>query len=151
MKTRVKIAVAVAVLGLLALRGAYLRLHRAQDERQGYAQQLHLRFSAVVDSLHAFSRTNGLVYFHVVGAEPDFASEARANRHLKANAMLAFVLRSNGHLSFHARDLEHFRAGDSLAIDTDADKIRIFRHRALAAESQVSKALTGRVLWARGH
>jgi hypothetical protein len=139
-------ALVVGLFLLLAIRGAYIRFGRSRNEKREYAMHLGFHFSARVDSIKVFSRKNGLVYFHVTFGEHDLSSEDQVNKKLRFNASLRFVLKMPaGKKAFHSRDLDKYQIGDSIAINSDLDKIFIYRQGQLGGESNISHALSGRV------
>jgi len=146
MKKWFTIALLIAAFLFLMGRAFYLRLGRGKNERKWYVQHLTYQCSVRVDSVKVFSRTNGLVYIHPTGGEFNPSTEDRVNQKLKFNRSLQFALRmANGTRAFHSRDLHKYRTGDSLAINSDVDKIYIYRKGRLTAESQISEALSGRL------
>jgi hypothetical protein len=146
MKKWMIIGLTIVVLLLLLVRGLYVHWNNAKNERPEYVKDLHFHFSATVDSLRVFSRTNGLVYFHTTGGDLNRSTEHRINQHLKYNRELQFIFNPFGKdkLGFHARDLNNYNTGDSLVINSDEDKIYIYRKEKLVAQSLISKALSGR-------
>ncbi len=143
-----KRTIAILVIGLLlvlVVRAVYIRFGRGNYERTEYPKRLNFHFSAAVDSLKAFSHTNGLVYFHPTKGDVNLSKEDRVNKKLKFNGSVRFILpMANGTLAFHSRDLEKYQTRDSLVLNTDIDKIFIYRQGKLTAESAVSQALSGR-------
>jgi hypothetical protein len=139
------IGLVIAVFLSLVARALFIRVGRGKTERQWYAKHLAFRFSASVDSLKVFSHTNGLVYFHAIHGEFNASSEDRLNQKLKFHGALRFALNiPKGTHAFHSRDLEKYRRGDSLAINSDIDSIYIYRQGKFAAASKISGALSGR-------
>jgi len=145
MKKWMKITLAIAVFVFLVIRAIYLHWDGAKNERPLYVNKLGFHFSATVDSLKGFSHTNGLVYFHATGSDLNLSTEKQVNQKLKYNGSLQFILNfGKGKLAFHSRDLHKYNTGDSLTINSDDDKIYIYRKGKLMAESEISKALSGR-------
>ncbi len=144
MKKWLTIGFVILALLLLAARALYIHVDSAENERPHYVKALGFRFSASVDSMKVFSRTNGLIYFHATAGELNLSTEDRVNQKLKFNASLRFILPVAGKLAFHSRDLTNYHLHDSLVINTDVDKIFIFRHGRRAAQSELSKALSRR-------
>lgn len=140
------IGLTILVLLLLIVRGLYVHWGNAKEERPRYVKDLHFHFSAKVDSLRVFSPANGLVYFHTTGGDLNLTTEHRVNQKLKYNRQLQFIFNPFGkdQLGFHARDLTNYQAGDSLVINSDEDKIYIYRNGQPVAQSLISKALSGR-------
>jgi hypothetical protein len=145
MKKWMKIALVIAALLFLVVRALYLHWGGAKNERPWYVKNLGFHFSAIVDSLKTFSRTNGLVYFHATGGDLNPSTEKLVNQKLKYNGSLRFILKfGKEKLAFHSRDLNKFNTGDSLVINSDDDKIYIYQKGKLTAESEISRALSGR-------
>jgi hypothetical protein len=145
MKKWMKIALVIAVFLFLVIRALYLHWSGAKNERPWYVKNLGFHFSATVDSLKTFSPTNGLVYFHTTAGDLNHSTENLMNQKLKYNGSLRFILNfGKGKLAFHSRDLNKYNTGDSLAINSDDDKIYIYQKGKLTAESEISRALSGR-------
>jgi hypothetical protein len=145
MKKWLKITLIIGAFLFLVVRALYLHWRGAKDERPWYVKNLGYHFSATVDSLKRFSRTNGLVYFHSTGSEPNLSAENRTNQKLKYHGSLKFILNfGKGKLAFHSRDLHKYKTRDSLVINSENDKIYIYHDGKLAAKSEISGALSGR-------
>lgn len=145
MKKWVIIALVITAFLFLVVRALFVHWNGAKNERPLYVKNLDFHFSATVDSLKVFSPTNGLVYFHSTLGELNLSSEHQANQKLKYNRKLQFVMKvGKEKLAFHSRDLTKYNTGDSLAINSEVDKIYIYRKGKLMAESQISQALSGR-------
>jgi uncharacterized membrane protein len=144
MKRKWIIAIVVFVVLLMVANIVYNRLGEYKDERILYVKSLDFHFSASVDSLEIFWGTNGYVYFHTTFGEVDLLTEEQKNGNLKVNSSLRFLLpMDNGALAFHARDLDKYQPSDSIIIDSDVDRIYIFRQGKLTGESQIWKELNG--------
>ena len=144
MKKWIKITLIIAAFLFLVIRALYLHWRGAKDEVPWYVKNLDYHFSATVDSLKGFTQTNGLVYFHSTSGDVTLSTENLMNRKLKYNGSLRFILNFEGKLAFHSRDLNKYNAGDSLAINSDHDKIYIYENGKLTAESEISGAISGR-------
>lgn len=144
MKRNWIIALVVFILLLMVANLVYKLLGDYKAERIIYVKSLDFHFSASVDSVVNFWGTNGYVYFHMTRGEVDFSTEDRKNRNLKVNRSLMFILRyDNGVLAFHARDLDKYQPNDSIVINSDVDRIYIFRKGKRIAESEIWKELNG--------
>jgi hypothetical protein len=144
MKKKWIIVLTVLVLLLLVARIVYSRLGNYKDERIAYVKSLNFHFSASVDSIEQFWGGSGYVYFHLTNGEVNLEDEELANRNLKVNRSLRFLMKENdGTLIFHARDLDKYQLHDSLVIDSDVDRIYIYRQGKLITESEIWKTLNG--------
>lgn len=138
------IVIVVFVLLLMVANIVYKRLGEYKDERILYVKSLNFHFSASVDSIENFWGTNGYVYFHTTRGEVNLSTEEQKNRNLKVNRSLRFLMQmEDGTLAFHARDLDKYQPNDSLVIDSNVDRIYIFRQGKLTAESEIWKTLNG--------
>jgi hypothetical protein len=145
MKNWMKVALIIAAFLFLVIRAMYLHWSGARDERPQYVKNLGYHFSATVDSLKGFSRTNGLVYFHTASGDLNLSTENLMNQKLKYNGSIRFILNfGKDKLAFHSRELNKYSAGDSIAINSDNDKIYIYQKGKLAAESEITSALSGK-------
>lgn len=141
MKKWMIVTLVVAIFLFLVVRAMYFHWGR---ENKTYTKSLGLHFSATVDSLEIFYPTNGYVYFHVTRGDLNPSTEHLVNQKPKQNNSLQFILDvGKEKQAFHSRDINKYNVGDSLAINSDDDKIYIYRKGKRIAESQISHALNG--------
>jgi len=144
MRQSVIIIASIIIIGLLAVRSLVLHRTRVREERKWYITHLNYDFSATVDSVGAFRGAgSGWVYFHIVGNSPDLYEEDRLNAKLKYARSLRFVRRKKYILFFLSFNINKYQKGDSIVINSAADKISVFRSDTLTYENKISPSIGG--------
>jgi hypothetical protein len=81
----------------------------------------------------------------VTSGELRLSKEEELNNKLKYNGDLRFILRkSNDKLAFHTIDIDKYQTGDSILIDTDKNKILVYRQNLLTSENEITTSMSGR-------
>ena len=145
-KKIVVILILVAALTLLGIRLFTNHAEGIEDERMWYVKELHYNFSATIDSIATFPRgTSGLVYFRITGGNPELSRESMLEDQLEYNGDLDFILDKPNHtLAFHTLVADKYKVGDSLVINTDRNRITVFRNHKYVTENDIAASLSGR-------
>lgn len=140
------IVLATTALLLLAVRAVYKHIQGVRSEKVWYINQLNYQFSAHVDSVAIFPTDNrGLVYLHLTGGDVESSTEAAVNRKLKYNDRLRFIHHIDDHkLWFFTGEINKYNSGDSIHVNTDENKIMVYRNGGFFTESEIAAQLIGR-------
>ena len=146
MKKWIIIVLSIGTIVFLAARLFNNHAGGVKTEKLSYVKNLDFHFSAIVDSLIIFPRDNsGLLYFHVVNGDLRLSNEDKLNERLKYNGHLRFILKKqDDKLAFHTINIDKYQKGDSIVINTDSNKILIYRQSELSSENEISSSLSGR-------
>jgi hypothetical protein len=139
------IAIAIIVFLFLVARFFYLHIDGVKKEKAWYVKQLNYDFSGRIDSIQVYRHGNGTLFFHVIDGNPDNSVEKGLKRHLKYNGRLDFVfLLPNGGASIFIHHAKDYLPGDSLDINTDDNRVRIYRDGVMISEDKITDSMRGR-------
>ncbi|MEQ1585177.1 MAG: hypothetical protein ABL895_04820 [Cyclobacteriaceae bacterium] len=141
------IIIAVSILAFLLLTLVTLTNHfdGVKNEKQSYVEKLNFQFSGTIDSVEFLSKKEGLIFFHLTNGTADKSLEDKLNAQLKHNGDLRFILfKPNNRVAIITSTADKYQSGDSLYVNTDMDKISIFREGRVISENKVTEALNGR-------
>lgn len=146
MKKIVIVLVLVVALILLGIRLFTDQTEGIEDERLWYVKELNYDFSATVDSITTFPRgTSGLIYFRITAGNPELSRESMLGKQLEYNGDLDFILDKPNHtLAFQTLVADKYRVGDSLVVNTDRNRITVFRDHKYVTENDIAASLSGR-------
>jgi hypothetical protein len=142
MKRWMIIALSVVVLMLLAFNAIRKRVNHAKDLHQWYVERLGYKFSGKVDSVFQINSAKGFIIFHTNDSIDDTIEDyLSAKKELKGYKMRFLMFRPAGKITIFTTAGGKAAIGDSLYIDSDADRISIFRDGNKLMESSISASL----------
>jgi hypothetical protein len=144
MKKWLIISLSAPALGLLAYNAIRKKAGRVLEEREWYVSQLDYKFSGKIDSVRRIGSQKGFIIFHT-NDSIDETLEPFLNRKIKSNGRLRFlVFNPPGKITIFSPAGGKAMAGDSIYVDSAADRLYIFRDGEKVTESVISKYLRGR-------
>lgn len=142
MKKWMIVSLSVLVLLLLAFNAIRKRVNRGNDLRKRYVEKLGYKFSGKVDSVFQFNSAKGFIIFH----SNDSIDETIENylgdsKELKGYKMRFLMFRPAGKITIFSMAGGKAAVGDSIYIDSNADRIDLFRGSEKLMESSISASL----------
>ena len=145
MKKWIVILFAIALMVFLLVNGIQMQSRKVDDERKWYVEQLHYDFSGEIDSIQLLNAKIGRVLFHFTRDSIDRSQEDNLNTKLKHNGNLRFLIpKTEGKMILISRNADRLAPGDSLIINTDMNKITVFRKGMKIDENEVTSSMNGR-------
>lgn len=130
--------IALVIILLLIVRLFYRHVGGVKDERAWYISQLHYDFSARVDSVIR----PGRVLVHVTRGKADPDQEWALKDQLHFNGMLHLLISRDG--QFDILTPVECLVNDSLYINSDHDRLLVFRNHELIINRPLSSSLRGK-------
>jgi hypothetical protein len=143
MKRWMIIALSVAALAFLAYNAVRKKASRALDDRRWYVSRLHYKFSGTVDSVRRIGTQKGFIIFHTTDSVDKTIENFLNQKPNIKGRMRLLMFRPAGKMTIFSPAGGKAEVGDSLYIDSDADKIYLFRKTEKITETDISKYLTG--------
>jgi lipopolysaccharide export system protein LptC len=145
MKRWMIIALSFLVLILLGYNAIRKKVNRAKDLRQSYVEKLGYRFSGKVDSIFRINRAKGFIIFHTNDSIDETVEDDLNNEKMfKGQEMRFLMFRPKGKLTIFTPAGGKAAVGDSIYIDSDANRLYLFRDGEKLTESSISSSLRGR-------
>ncbi len=146
MQKWIVIVLSIGTLIFLTTRLFYNHADGVKAEKLWYVENLDFHFSATADSLFVFPGNNsGLLYFHLSNGELRLTAEDELKEKLKYHGDLGFILKKpEDKFAFHVINVEKYQQGDSIVVNTDSNRILIYRQRKLTFENEITPCLSGR-------
>ncbi len=145
MKRWMIITLSVLVLMLLAFNAIRKKVSRANDVRKWYVDKLGYKFSGKVDSVYRINSAKGFIIFHtndsIDATIEDYLNE---DKELKDRDMRFLMLRPKGKFTIFTSAAGKAAAGDSLYVDSEANRIYVFRGGEKLTDASITSALRGR-------
>ncbi len=145
MKRWMIIGISVVILMLLGFNAIRKKVNRAKDLRKWYVERLGYKFSGKVDSVFQINSAKGFIIFHTNDSiDETVENYLNTNKEMKDRGMRFLMFRPKGKITIFATAGGKAAAGDSIRVDSDADRIYLFRHGEKLTESSISASLRGR-------
>ncbi|HWA34181.1 MAG TPA: hypothetical protein VG737_08635 [Cyclobacteriaceae bacterium] len=145
MKRWMIITACVLVLMLLAFNAIRKKVTRANDARKWYVGKLGYRFSGKVDSVYRINSVKGFIIFHTRDSiDKTIEDYLNDEDELKDRELRFLMFRPKGKFTIFTPAAGKARAGDSIYIDSYANRITVFRDGSNITEASITSALRGR-------
>lgn len=145
MKTWQIILISAVVLGLLAVRGIYLKFQDSQEAQLEYCRNLRYEFSARIDSVKRLGNGMapvGFIYFSRTHGDFQRSREDSLRRKVKSGDVHTLVGGKNKSVnSIFLPEARLLKAGDSLVVSSSANTIHFFRGDSLVVQMELTKAV----------
>ena len=148
MKKSTIITISIIILVLMVFKTLYTYIDGVGDEKLSYVHKLNFKFSAKVDSIEVTLKRKhiGNIFFHYVTGTFDESVEDRLKDELEYSGDLQFIFSNATHhaMNFNTKTVDKYQIGDSVVVDTDNNKITLYRGPEVISEDKVTEALAWR-------
>ena len=151
MKRSIIIVLAAVFLILATVRLLVKTEGEFEEERQSYIRSLNYNFSAKIDSIVVVSSKNerGFLVCELANGKLTSRLEDSLNQKLINHEWIRFLFfNSKGQAQIFLKDIFNYNAGDSICVNSNADKFYVYRNENPICESSVSRATIHKVSWA---
>lgn len=131
MKRRTVIIIAVLVVCILLARLGFKGASSLVKEQEWFVKELRYEFAAQIDSIKFLNnRGGGLLIGHLTRGKIVGGIEDSLNRFVRYHGRLRFLLGSPpGQMMVLTKTAHKYQPGDSLLVNSEANKIEFFRSR----------------------
>lgn len=142
MSQSIIIAVAIVLLVLATVRLVLQTKNRIEGEKVVYIRSLNYNFSANVDSIIMIGKNGrGFLVCKLAAGDVDTTVEDRLNQQLTYYKWMRFLFfTANGQPQIFLDKISNYRAGDSVCVNSNEDRLVVYRNRKLILESAVTHA-----------
>jgi hypothetical protein len=145
------ILIAVAILFATALARLVITTDNAVDnDVHNYIKGLNYKFTARVDSVVVTNESKGVgfLFCSVTSGSFDPSVENILGTHLKEHKRLRVVFPTDNGFKVFLGGIKRFASSDSMIVDSDIDRLAVFRGGDSIWESKVSSTTVGKVSFA---
>lgn len=144
MKKTLIIIGSIIFIILLGINGVRMQIRQSESEVDSYISNLGFQFSATIDSVRPAARNFGIVIFHITDGAIDSVRENEIGKSLKHHDKIRFLrYKTTSVVKMLSHELNLYKPGDSIQVDTDKNLIRIFRDGKVSKESTVKNSMRG--------